>query len=79
MDENLKKALDIVYEKMKGLFVKAVYENDTAYVFDVRKHDGSVPILGSIPGIIKKDLSWKALTPYNQDQFQNLKLVWKDQ
>ena len=73
MNANLKKALDIVYDKMKGFVVKAVFENDVKYVFAIRCLNGSVPIIGSIPAVMKKDLKWKPYSMY--DDVGDLKLV----
>lgn len=73
MNANLKKALDIVYGKMKGFVVKAVFENDEKYVFAIRCLNGSVPIIGSIPAVMKKDLKWKPYSMY--DDVGDLKLV----
>ena len=73
MNANLKKGLDIVYDKMKGFVVKAVFENDEKYVFAIRCLNGSVPIIGSIPAVMKKDLKWKPYSMY--DDVGDLKLV----
>ena len=73
MNANLKKALDIVYDKMKGFVVKAGFENDEKYVFAIRCLNGSVPIIGSIPAVMKKDLKWKPYSMY--DDVGDLKLV----
>lgn len=73
MNPTLKKALDIVYDKMKGFVVKAIFENDEKYVFAIRCSNGSVPIIGSIPAVMKKNLEWKPYTMY--DEVGDLKLV----
>lgn len=77
IEPGLIKALKIVYTKMKGFKIVGIAENDNDYVFGLRCHNGSVPILGSLPAIRKKDLSYHPYTMYNNNEFQNLKPTWK--
>lgn len=66
MSPDLKKAIDIVYDHMKGFTIKAVAENDERYVFAIRCSNGSIPILGTIPAVVKKTLQWKPYTVYDK-------------
>lgn len=77
IEPGLIKALKIVYSKMKGFKIVGIAENDNDYVFGLRCHNGIVPILGSLPAIRKKDLSYHPYTMYNNNEFQNLKPTWK--
>ena len=51
---------------MKGFVVKAIAENDERYVFAIRCQNGSMPIIGSIPAVMKKNLQWKPYTMYDE-------------
>ena len=62
MNEDLEKALKVVVPKVKGLVIKAIFENNERYVFAIRCSNGSVPIIGSIPAVTKNNFEYKPYT-----------------
>lgn len=75
--DNLIKAIKIIYKRMYNFKIVGILENENDYVFGLRSHNGSIPILGSLPAIRKKDLSYHAKTVYNDNEFSNMKPIWQ--
>jgi hypothetical protein len=75
--DNLIKAIQIIYKRINSFKIVGILENENDYVFGLRCHNGSIPILGSLPAIRKKDLSYHAKTVYNDDEYLNMKPTWQ--
>lgn len=75
MNEDLEKALKVVVPKVRGLVIKAIFENNERYVFAIRCSNGSVPIIGSIPAVTKNNFEYKPYTMY--DETGDLKFICK--
>ena len=75
MNEDLERALKVVIPRIKGLEIKAIFDNGERYVFAIRCSNGSIPIIGSIPAVTKKEFEYKPYTMY--DELGELKFICK--